>query len=182
MRVISGTRKGMRLFSTRDSYTRPTEDRIKESIFNILNDIEHGSTVLDLFAGTGGIGIEFLSRGAKLAAFSEKSKSNINCIKDNLKHTKFEDEGKVYLGDYIRNLHNIKTDFSSGFDYIFIDPPYEKTNFYFESLKLIKDLNLLKNNGIIILESNEILNLRDYNIIKEKNYGKKYIYFIDLGD
>lgn len=182
MRVISGNKKGMKLFSTRDPHTRPTEDRIKESVFNVLSNIEKESYVLDLFAGTGGIGIEFLSRGAEFVVFSEMSRSNIHCILDNLKHTGLEKNAKIYSGDYIGNLYNIKKEFSNGFDYIFIDPPYEKIEMYHNSLNLIKKLNLLEKDGIIIIESNEILNLNDYNIIKEKQYGKKIVYFVDLGE
>lgn len=180
MRVISGEKKGMKLFSTKDKNTRPTEDKIKEAIFNILSDIENNSAVLDLFAGTGSIGVEFLSRGANFVVFSEKSKINIKCIKDNLKHTNYLDRSKIYFGDYIINLKNIAKDFS-GFDYIFIDPPYENVKMYYDSLELIYSLKLLNKGGIIILESNSELDLTKYNIIKEKKYGKKFIYFIDLG-
>ncbi|WP_099203071.1 16S rRNA (guanine(966)-N(2))-methyltransferase RsmD [Miniphocaeibacter massiliensis] len=182
MRVISGKKKGMRLYSTRDKFTRPTEDRIKESIFNVLKDIDENAYVLDLFSGSGGIGIEFLSRGAKFAVFSDISKINYNCIIDNLEHTDFLENSKVYIGDYIRNLNTIKMDSVFKFDYIFIDPPYEKVDFYFEAVDLIKSLELLNNNGIIILESEKELNLEKYNLIKTKKYGKKYIYFLDLGE
>lgn len=180
MRVISGEKKGMKLFSTKEQNTRPTEDRIKEALFNILTDIDENSLVLDLFAGTGSIGIEFLSRGVNFAVFSEKSKTNLKCIKDNIRHTNYENKSKIYFGDYINNLENIAKDFS-GFDYIFIDPPYEEVKMYYESLELIYRLKLLNRGGIIILESNSELDLRKYNKIKEKKYGKKFIYFIDLG-
>lgn len=182
MRIISGSRKGKRLYSTRDENTRPTEDRIKESIFNILNDIEENSYVLDLFAGTGNIGLEFLSRGAKCAVFSDISRSNINCINDNIKTTNFVDSSKVYFGDYNRNLNKIKMDIENKFDYIYLDPPYDNMEIYHNSLNLIKELNLLNEDGIIIVESNDKLDIKDYNIIKEKKYGKKHIYFLNLGE
>lgn len=182
MRIISGSRKGKRLYSTRDENTRPTEDRIKESIFNILDDIDENSYVLDLFAGTGNIGLEFLSRGAKYAVFSDISRSNINCIKDNIKSAKFTDNSKVYLGDYIRNLSKIKIEIGKKFDYIYLDPPYENMNIYYNSLNLIEELQLLEDDGIIIVESNEKLSLEGYNIIKEKKYGRKHIYFLNLGE
>ncbi len=182
MRVISGKRKGMSLYSTRDKFTRPTEDRVKESIFNVLTDIEENSNVLDLFAGTGGIGIEFLSRGARYAVFSDMSKSNYNCIADNLEHTCFSENSKIYIGDYIRNLNSIKLGEREKFDYIYIDPPYEKTEYYFEALELIENLELLNIDGIIILESESELDISKYNLIKTKKYGKKHIYFLDLGE
>ena len=182
MRVISGTKKGKKLFSTKDKNTRPTEDRIKESIFNILNDIDENSYILDLFAGTGSVGIEFLSRGAKFAVFNDLSKVNFNCIKDNLEYTNFLENSKIYIGDYIKNLKRIKRDFERKFDYIYIDPPYEKVEIYSKSLILIEELELLNENGLIILETSKSLKLDRYNIIKERKYGNKIIYFLNLGE
>ena len=182
MRVISGTRRGKKLFSTKDKNTRPTEDRVKEAIFNTLSEIEKDSYVLDLFSGTGGIGIEFLSRGAKLVVFSDLSKNNINCIRDNLEFTGFKDKGKIYTGDYIKNLYRIKNDLDIKFDYIYIDPPYDKKIVYYKSLEIIKKLKLSNTNGVIIIEANSQLDLADYKIIKEKKYGNKIIYFLNLGE
>lgn len=181
MRVISGKKKGMRLLGTRDPHTRPTEDRIKESIFNSLFSIEEGSKVLDLFAGTGGMGIEFLSRGSDLVVFCDKSRLNINCIKENLNNTDFTTKAKIYQGDNERNLFNIKSE-NMKFDYIFLDPPYNQINLYYDSLKFIKENSLLNEDGIVIVESEQELEIEDYDIIKIKEYGKKIIYFLGLGD
>ncbi|MDO5018302.1 MAG: 16S rRNA (guanine(966)-N(2))-methyltransferase RsmD [Lagierella massiliensis] len=181
MRVISGKKKGMNLLGTKDKFTRPTEDRIKEAIFDSLYNITEGSNVLDLFAGTGSIGIEFLSRGAKFSAFCDKSRININCIKENLKHTDFLNQAKLYHGENERNLFNLKSD-GIKFDYIFIDPPYDHINLYYDSLKFIKENSLLRKDGIIIVESHEKLNIKDYDIIKTKKYGKKIVYFLNLGE
>lgn len=181
MRVISGKKKGMKLLGTRDSYTRPTEDRIKESIFNSLFNIEYGSKALDLFAGTGGIGIEFLSRGCDFVVFCDKSRTNINCIKENLNKTDLLNNAKIFHGDNERNLFNIKSE-NMKFDYIFLDPPYNQINLYYDSLEFIKENSLLNEDGIIIVESEQELEIEDYDIIKIKEYGKKIIYFLDLGD
>ncbi|WP_237036245.1 16S rRNA (guanine(966)-N(2))-methyltransferase RsmD [Mediannikoviicoccus vaginalis] len=177
MRVISGKKKGMRLLGTRDPHTRPTEDRIKESIFNSLFSIEEGSKVLDLFAGTGGMGIEFLSRGSDLVVFCDKSRLNINCIKENLNNTGFTGKAKIYQGDNERNLFNIKSD-NIKFDYVFLDPPYDKVDLYYDSLDFIRENNLLNEDGIIIVESEQRLEFDGYDIIKIKEYGKKIIYFL----
>lgn len=177
MRVISGKKKGMRLHGTKDPYTRPTEDRIKESIFNSLFNIEEGSKVLDLFAGTGGMGIEFLSRGSDLVVFCDKSRLNINCIKENLNSTGFTANAKIYQSDNERNLFNIKSD-NIKFDYIFLDPPYDKIDLYYDSLDFIRENKLLNDDGIIIVESEQRLAIDGYDIIKTKEYGKKIIYFL----
>ncbi|WP_300409791.1 16S rRNA (guanine(966)-N(2))-methyltransferase RsmD [Lagierella sp.] len=181
MRVISGSKKGMRLYGTRDQYTRPTEDRIKESIFDSLYSISPNSKVLDLFAGTGGIGIEFLSRGADFAAFCDKSRTNINCIKENLRHTGLTEKASLYHGENTRNLFNLKSD-RHIFDYIFIDPPYQNASLYYESLDFIKKHGLLRDDGVIIIEAEEDLNIEGYDIIKVKEYGKKRIYFLGVGE
>ncbi|WP_055079107.1 16S rRNA (guanine(966)-N(2))-methyltransferase RsmD [Lagierella massiliensis] len=181
MRVISGKKKGMKLLSTKDSYTRPTEDRIKESIFNSLFSIEEGSKALDLFAGTGGIGIEFLSRGCDFAVFCDKSRTNINCIKENLKKTDLLNNAKIFHGDNERNLFNIKAE-NMKFDYIFLDPPYNQINLYYDSLEFIKENSLLNEDGIVIVESEQELEIEYYDIIKIKEYGKKIIYFLGLGE
>ena len=177
MRVISGEKRGLRLTAPKGTMTRPTEDRIKESIFNSLFSIEEGSKVLDLFAGTGGMGIEFLSRGSDLVVFCDRSRLNINCIKENLDITGFSSQAKIYHGDNERNLFNIKSD-NIRFDYIFLDPPYHQINLYYDSLDFIKDNCLLNEEGIIIVEAEQKLDFDGYDIIKTKEYGKKIIYFL----
>ncbi|MDO5649264.1 MAG: 16S rRNA (guanine(966)-N(2))-methyltransferase RsmD [Gallicola sp.] len=184
MRVISGEKKGRKLFSPSES-TRPTEDRVKEALFNILTEIEEGAAVLDLFAGSGGVGIEFLSRGAGCAVFSEYNRENIHGIKKNLDHVGYEEKGIIYSGDFKRNLYQISQSMNSSFDYIFIDPPYDRKDYYFEALEGIHNLSLLKKDGIIILESREELNLDldFFECIKEKKYGKRIrLYFLRRRD
>lgn len=95
MRVISGERKGHNLVAPKGRNVRPTEDRVKESLFNIISPIVPGSIILDLFAGTGSIGIEFLSRGASFGFFVDKSVDSITSIKRNLEHTKYEGKSEI---------------------------------------------------------------------------------------
>ena len=121
MRVIAGTRRSLPLKSLEGDATRPTADRYKETLFNVLQTDIPGCRFLDLFAGSGAIGIEALSRGARHAVFVENSRKALQVIKDNIHFTKFEDESDLILSDavsYVRGLRVVD------FDVIFIDPPY----------------------------------------------------------
>lgn len=175
LRVITGKRRGHKLKGPRSSDSRPTEDRMKESLFNILEPIEEDSVVFDAFACTGNIGIEFLSRGSKKAYFSEINKNNIKDLNDNLEHTKFTEQAVVLEGDVKRNLLHV----NENIDYIYIDPPYD-TDLYSEALEIIEDLHYF-NDSLIIIETNQDINFSekfDYlDLVYEKKYGKKFIRF-----
>lgn len=179
MRVIAGLKKGHKLKGPKGSETRPTEDRIKESLFNILGPIDEDSIVLDLFAGSGSIGIEFLSRGALKAYFIDRSYLSIKTIEDNLKHTNLKDQSKVIKNDSIKIISLFKNE-NIKFDYIFIDPPYGE-NLILKSIKNIGQEDILKENGILIVEHEKQLELDD-NIsifIKKdfRKYGSKVLSF-----
>jgi len=147
MRVISGKVKGRKLKEPTDYLIRPTTDRIKESIFDIVQfDIE-GRLVLDLFAGTGQLGIEALSRGAKSASFVDSATESVKLIRENLKICDFSDKAAVYAFDALRYLEN-----DDNFDLIFIDPPYD-TAFADRAVTRIVEFDKLNINGIIILET-----------------------------
>ena len=150
MRVISGEKKGFKLKAPKGKYTRPTEDRIKESLFNILKTIDKNSLVLDLFAGSGSIGIEFLSRGARMAYFVDKSNLSIITIKDNLIHTNLYDKSKIIKNDSFKTIKFLGKE-GMKFNYIFIDPPYEK-NLIHKAIEYILEENILANGGLIIIE------------------------------
>ena len=171
MRVISGSRRGMKLYYP-IGQSRPTEDRIKENIFNILQPLKKDAVVLDLFACTGQVGIEFLSRGAKKAYFSEKNRKNLEILKMNLEKTRFQEISKVLDGDFRRNLMQIR----EPLDYIFLDPPY-KSDFILESLKRIAELDLLAEEGQIITETDQMIEYPEdlYEQIFSRNYGDKEI-------
>ena len=146
MRVISGTARGRKLKEPAGYSIRPTSDKNKESLFNIIQfDIE-GRQVLDLFAGTGQIGIEALSRGAGYVVFVDSSKDSIQLIRENVKICGFSELSSVYARDALRYLEN-----NEKYDLIFIDPPYE-TKLAEKAISLITEFDKLNINGIIMCE------------------------------
>lgn len=168
MRVITGTARGRRL-KTPDNYDiRPTSDNVKESVFNIIQfDIE-GRQVLDLFAGTGQLGIECLSRGAAGAVFVDRDRDAVSIVKDNLKTCGMK--ATVLQEDSISFLNHC-----GKFDVIFIDPPYD-SDLYESALKIINLVDILSEGGIIICEARREKVLPEmtepYRKRKEYNYGK----------
>lgn len=168
MRVISGQARGRKLKEPSDYSIRPTTDNVKESIFNIIQfDIE-GRKVLDLFAGTGQLGIECLSRGAASCVFVDQSKEAISLVKTNLKTCGFE--GRVVQADSISFLNSC-----GKFDIILIDPPYA-TMLAEKALELINSVDILSEGGIIVCESAREKQMPDMNLPyfkrKDYNYGK----------
>ncbi len=148
MRVITGTAKGRRLKELKGNETRPTTDRVKEGIFNIIQfDIE-GRRVLDLFGGTGQLGIECLSRGAAGATFVDARADACRLIRDNLALTGLSDRARVLTADYASVLPSLR----EKYDIIFLDPPYQ-TKLLERSLELISQFDILREHGIIVCES-----------------------------
>ena len=148
MRVITGSARGRRLKELEGMETRPTTDRVKEGMFSALQfDIE-GRRVLDLFAGTGQLGIECLSRGAESAVFVDWRKDAVALIRENLKTTELSHKAKVVSGDSMEYLKSVR----EKFDLIFIDPPYA-ANLWESALEAIYRFDILSNHGIIICES-----------------------------
>ena len=147
MRVISGSARGRKLKEPVGSSIRPSSDRVKESIFNIIQFDVQGRRVLDLFAGTGQLGIEALSRGAKSAVFIDSSEKSVKLILENINICGFSACSTVYCKDALRYLEN-----DEKFDVIFIDPPYESTLAKKAIIK-IAEFDKLNINGIIICES-----------------------------
>lgn len=148
MRVITGTARGRRLKSLEGLETRPTTDRVKEGIFNIIQFDLEGRRVLDLFAGTGQMGIEALSRGAAGAVFVEQRRDAAAIVRDNLKTTQLDDRARVVCGDAMAYLASAK----EKFDIIFIDPPYAD-KLWDSALGAISRFDILSNHGIIVCES-----------------------------
>ena len=148
MRVITGAARGRRLKELEGYETRPTTDRVKEGIFNIIQfDIE-GRKALDLFAGTGQLGIEALSRGAAGAVFVEQRRDAAALIRDNLKLTGLEENARVVCGEAMAFLASAR----ETFDLIFIDPPYA-ANLWKNAVGAIYQFDILSNHGIMICES-----------------------------
>lgn len=150
MRVISGKCRGTHLVAPEGDNTRPTTDRIKETLFNMIAFDIPESNFLDLFSGSGGIGIESLSRGASKAAFVEKDSNALNCIKQNLMKTKLQDYAIIYSEDSLTALQKLSRK-GEKFDIIFMDPPYAMEGVA-NLLQVIVQNNLLSENGYIILE------------------------------
>ena len=147
MRVITGKARGVQLKTPDGMLTRPTTDRVKEALFSIIHFEIPGARVLDLFGGTGQLGIEALSRGAKSAVFVDAGEAACKLIRENLKRTKFEQEGKVVRSDYLDYLKRTREQF----DIIFLDPPYAEV-FLENALKQITEFDILRSGGIIIAE------------------------------
>ena len=166
MRVIAGEARSLILKTPVGEGTRPTTDRIKETLFNIIQNDVPGSVFVDLFAGSGGVGIEALSRGAKKSYFIENAKEAIDCIEYNLKHTHFTEKGLVLKQDGITALgYSIR----ENADIIFCDPPYDKG---FDKLIIQKasEARCVTENTLIIIEE-----LKDTDFSYVYNYGFQII-------
>lgn len=174
MKVISGKYKGRNLKGYQLDGTRPTMDRIKESLFGMIQEYVIDSVVLDLFAGSGALGIEALSEGAKSCVFVDKSNMAIGTILDNIKSLSIKEDYKVIKKDYQEALK----EFQNPFTLIFLDPPYDSDSIKIALIK-IKEYKLLEKGGILVLESDskERLQYDDtyYEKIKERQYGDKFI-------
>ena len=172
MRVISGSARSLRLVVPEGLEVRPTIDRYKETVFNILNQQVPGALVLDLFAGSGANGIEALSRGASEAVFVENGFMAIAAIEENLKFTKLFEKATLMKYDYTRALTDLK-DQGRKFDVIYMDPPFDQ-GFENHALSLIMDNGLLAEDGIIVCESDKLTEIdfgdKPYELYKEKAY------------
>ena len=147
MRVITGKARGVQLKTPDGMATRPTSDRVKEALFSIIQFEIPGATVLDLFGGTGQLGIEALSRGAKRAVFVDAGEPACRLIKENLKRTRLEADASVIRSDYMAYLNRCK----EKFQIIFLDPPYAEV-FLENALKCITEIDILQSGGIIVAE------------------------------
>ena len=171
MRIISGRHKGINLDGFDIDGTRPTKDRVKESLFASINMYLKDALVLDLFAGSGSLGLEALSNGSRHVVFVENNQKMIDILNKNISKTKEQDNVGVLYQDYQDALEFFKKQ-NKQFDIIFLDPPY-RLNLINDILVKIKEYNLLTSKGIIICEyENEIIANNDYECIKEKKYGK----------
>ena len=168
MRVITGSARGRRLKTPENYDIRPTSDNVKEAVFNILQFDVEGRRVLDLFAGTGQLGIEALSRGAASAVFIDRDRTAIQIVKDNLKTCGLS--GTVLCCDSLSYLKNC-----GRFDLIFVDPPYD-SGLYDEVLGMINQIDILSDGGIIIVEARQDTPLPNmtapYRRLREYRYGK----------
>lgn len=171
MRIIAGKHRGRQLAEFRGMDIRPTPDRVKESVFQILSDRLLGARVLDLFAGTGALGIEALSRGASEAVFNDLSQESIAVLKKNLAATK--EQGKIYNLDYCSCLKTV----SGKFHFIFADPPY-KADCAAEILSIVSERGLLEAGGLVVYESErEETAPAGWEIGDVRRYGRTKVFF-----
>lgn len=147
MRVITGTARGIQLKTPDGLLTRPTADRVKEALFSIIHFDIPGATVLDLFGGTGQLGIEALSRGADRAVFVDAREESCKLIRENLKRTKLEKNATVIRSDYLDYLNRCR----EKYNIILLDPPYAEV-FLENAIKRITEIDILQSNGIIVAE------------------------------
>lgn len=174
MRVISGKYKGRNIKGFDIIGTRPTMDRVKESLFASINSNLKNSVILDLFAGSGNLGIEALSNGSTKAYFIDNNKTAIKTIKENVKNIKITEDIFIYNMDYLEALKYFKNN-NIKFDIIFLDPPY-KDKILSNILDIIYNYDLLNKDGILVLEyDNDKIDYNNYELIKNKKYGNKYV-------
>ena len=182
MRIIAGRMKGTKLFTLDGLNTRPTLDRVKEPLFSIINFKLEDSVVLDLFSGSGALGLESISRGAKTAYLCDNSYNAVRIINQNVEKTKAQNQVVVLSKSFEKVLEecsfkNIK------FDIVFLDPPY-KTDYAEKATEIIVDKNLLNDNGIIIIETDtrekviEKLQNIDITMYDERKYGRVSLLFL----
>ncbi len=182
MRVISGKARGHKLKPPEGMDIRPTSDRVKESIFNIIQNYIMDSIVVDLFAGTGNLGIESLSRGAEKAYFVDQSRNSINIIKYNLEKTRLISSSEIITTDVLSGIRRLVGQGVKA-DVIFMDPPYNK-GLITQTLDLIVENKLLKTSGIIVVEhdKNDDIPEEMTQLIctRKNNYGNTNISFYQL--
>jgi 16S rRNA (guanine966-N2)-methyltransferase len=175
MRIIAGKHKGLQLNTFEYDNIRPTIDRVRENIFNIIQFKVSGSDVLDLFGGTGAISLEFVSRGANKVITCDNNKDSVSLIKKNF--SKAKENPDLYIGDYLTTLEKLK---EHKFDIIFLDPPFD-TDFGEKSIEFIIKNNMLNDDGIIIFEhlaSKDINISNEFEIKNERKYGTVMVSFI----
>jgi len=176
MRIIGGIHKGRKIKSVKGALTRPTTDFIREALFNIISDRVLGCCFLDLFAGTGAVGLEALSRGAEKAIFIEKNATACSVIKENLKDLNMVNKGLVVKDDVIAAIEKLTLD-RYVFDIIFLDPPYYK-NHVEETLEALKKLNIDESLVVVQHPKEESFSFDGFTCLKYKKYGRNALTFL----
>ena len=182
MRIISGTARGAKLYTLEGQTTRPTLDRVKESLFNIIQNEIPNSIFLDLFSGSGAIGLEAASRGARKAILCDKSKDAIQIIKKNIEKTHLSEKVELYNLDYESLLKN---KVKEKLEIVNIDPPYE-SDFVIKSIKCIIEQKLADENSVIIIETDDeqrilkdLENL-EIEVTDTRKYGRASLIFLKI--
>ncbi len=182
MRIVSGTARGTKLFTLEGKTTRPTLDRVKESLFNIIQNEIPNSKFLDLFSGSGAIGLEAASRGAQKVILCDKSKDAINIIKKNIEKTHLSNKVELYNIDFKQLLN---TKINEKINLIYIDPPYN-SDFAIKSLEIIVNKDFVDSKSTIIIETDnekkilqELQNLK-VEITDIRKYGRVILIFLKI--
>lgn len=181
MRIISGTARGTKLYTLEGLATRPTLDRVKEALFNIIQSEITDSVVLDLFSGSGAVGLEFASRGAKKVYLCDNSKNACEIIKKNIEKTHLNEKVELYNLDYIQAIEKIKDD---KIDIVYLDPPYNQ-NFIKEAIEKLLNTKAVTSNSLIIAETDneekiikQLEQIKNIQIIDKRKYGRVKIFFL----
>ena len=177
MRVVAGERKGMPLKAVAGNTTRPTTDKVKESIFNIMGPFFEGGTVLDLFAGSGGLGIEALSRGAEHAIFIEKDTKAFQVLQENIGKCRYEEYAELFRIDAKRAVKALlKRDIQ--FKLVFLDPPYHHKEYY-DLVQVLVDNDKVQKDGLILCEHAKRVelpqNFNAFTLQRQETYGETII-------
>jgi len=180
MRIIGGTLKGKRLSSLRGNHIRPTADRLRESIFNILSGRIAGASVLDLFSGTGAFGIEALSRGAAFAVLIDKYRNAVRLIEKNVRACALEKKAKIIQWDITRNLKCLGA-FKQIFELVFMDPPYGQMTLA-KTLKNLDRSDSLNQGALLVIEHSMLEQLDfetgRFSVTDQRKYGKTLVSFL----
>lgn len=181
LRIISGSLRGKKLHTLPGKKIRPTADRLRESIFNILASRIHKATVLDLFAGTGALGLEAISRGAERAVFIDNDRQALSVIARNIEACNFSNRAQIIRWDIKRNLNCLQA-FNPPFDLVFIDPPYNQKTIHPALHNLFKSA-CLRSEACVVLEHSvdEPLenDLEAFEIVDQRKYGKTLVSFLN---
>jgi len=182
LRVIAGSAKGKILKAPQGLKTRPITDMIKEALFNVMGAKVHKSMFLDLFAGSGSVGIEALSRGAKWVTFIDNSNNAIKTIRQNLDNCNFKSNHEIFRNDVFLALE-ILNKRQRQFDIIYVDPPFTNEPIFVKVMHVLDKSNILKENGILIIRTPRNLNFK-INLIKlkeyrSKNYGESTLHYFE---
>ncbi|MCQ2507028.1 MAG: 16S rRNA (guanine(966)-N(2))-methyltransferase RsmD [Lachnospiraceae bacterium] len=181
MRVIAGTRRSIKLKTLEGMEVRPTLDQTKETLFNVLQPIIYDARFLDLYSGSGGIGIEAMSRGAKECVMVEQNPKVIKVIKENLGHTKFDDFANLMQCDVFSAISRLSVQ-KKKFDIIFLDPPFNK-GLEIETLKALSEASIMEEDATIVVECSNLTDLSKasdfgFEMIKEKRYSSnRHVFF-----
>lgn len=184
MRIVAGDRKSIPLKSAAGKTTRPTTDKVKESLFNIIGPYFSGGVALDLFAGSGGLGLEALSRGAARAVFIEKDPKSLEALRSNIAKCRYEDETEVYRNDATRAIAML-IQRPQPFTFVFVDPPYAQVAYY-DLVQQLVDAGKVTDNGVIVCEHDKAFTLPeaygDFVCQRQEKYGDSIISIYEKGE